>query len=112
MGRIKFKVDTFFQRIKKVFFELKKMANFSSKELKFNLDACRELCARDLIINIWSYNSEPVHQPTYVACKTYCDYCTQALREKWEADWGDFEFAKDKFKVLLTLDNIPVQICT
>ena len=74
------------------------MANFDSKELKFNLDTFRELCAPDLIINIWSYNSEPVHQPTCVACKTYCDYCTQALREKWEADWRDFEFAKDKFK--------------
>ena len=74
------------------------MADSNSKELKFNLDTFRELCAPDLIINIWSYNSEPVHQPTCVACKTYCDYCVQALRERWEADWGDFEFAVDKFK--------------
>ena len=72
------------------------MANL--KELKFTLDTFRELCVPDLIINIWSYNSKPVHQPACMACKTYCDYCMQALREKWEADWGDFEFTVDKFK--------------
>ena len=33
-----------------------------------------------------------------MACETYSAYCVQALREKWEADWGDFEFAVGKFK--------------
>ena len=75
------------------------MTNFDSKkELKFNLEAFRELCAPDLIINIWSYSSEPVHKSTCTVCKTYYDYCMQALREKWKAEWGDFEFANNKFK--------------
>ena len=75
------------------------MANFDSKEeLKFNLDAFRELHAPDLIINIWTYNKNFVHKSKCAICKTYCDYSTQALREKWKAEWGDFEFVTNKFK--------------
>ena len=70
----------------------------SKEELKFNLDSFRRLAAPDLIFNIWAYNNEPVHQPGCLACKTYCKYCIQALREKWEEDWGDFEFTVGKFK--------------
>ena len=39
-----------------------------------------------------------MHQPACLACKTYCEYCIQALREMWEEEWGDFEFAVGKFK--------------
>ena len=73
------------------------MAN-SKKDLRFNLDTFRELGAPDLIINIWTYNNEPVHQPARLAYKNYCKYCIQALREKCEEEWGDFEFAVGKFK--------------
>ena len=74
------------------------MASTTSKELKFNFDNFRVLGAPNLIINIWSYNNEPVHQPAWVACKTYCEYSIQALREKCEEEWGDFDFAVGKFK--------------
>ena len=70
----------------------------SKEELKFNLDTFRGLVAPYLIINIWTYNNEPVHQPACLACKTYCKYCIQTLWEKWEEEWGDFEFAVGKFK--------------
>ena len=69
------------------------MANTTSKELKFNLDTFQMLDAPNLIINIWSYNNEPGHQSACIACKTYCEYSIQALREKWEEEWGNFDFA-------------------
>ena len=81
---------------KKITFWIKKNNGKFKKRLK--PDTFRELGASDLIANIWRYNNEPVHQPACLACKTYCEYCIQALREMWEEEWGDFEFAVGKFK--------------
>ena len=74
------------------------MANTTWKDLKFNLNNFWALGAPDLIINIWSYNNEPVHHPACIACKTYCEYSIYALWENWEEEWGDFGFAVEKFR--------------
>ena len=68
----------------------------NSNVLKFSVKDFKEQDAPNLIMNIWIYNS--THVPTYFACRTYTDHYKEALREKWESEWGDFNFAIAKFK--------------
>lgn len=56
----------------------------------------QQLDAADLIINIWLYNQNKEHLAICPICKRYTDLSIQALRDKWEEDWGDFEYLVKK----------------
>ena len=66
------------------------------KGLKFSLEDFQKLDVPDLIINIWSYNWLQ-HLPCDT-CYRYSVWCEQILKEKWKLEYGDFDFAVEKFK--------------
>ena len=54
--------------------------------------------APDLIINIWTYNETKKHLNICDICQRYSDLSIQALREKWEKEWGDMDYLVEKIK--------------
>ena len=57
---------------------------------KFNFESFKELDAPDLIINVWSYSDHLKTFSNCRTCKTYCNYCIEILRKRWEPEWGNF----------------------
>ena len=56
----------------------------------------QQLDAPDLIINIWTYNENKKHLHICEICQAYSNLSIKALRDKWEEDWGDFQYLVQK----------------
>ena len=69
----------------------------SSTTLKFNAESFKELDAPNLIINLWSY-SDYLKKNDCEICRKYCDLSLNALSEKWQKDWGPFNYIMSKVK--------------
>ena len=51
-----------------------------------------------LIVNIWRSNTNQEHLKECSICNLRSKYSIMTLREKWEEEWGDFEYFVEKLK--------------
>ena len=74
------------------------MANTSPKEipLKFTKNDFWENDTPSLLINVWTYNYYKPHCEKCPACKIYCDWSVEILKETWKEEWGDMSTAIKK----------------
>ena len=67
----------------------------------------QQLDAPDLITNIWTYSQSKKQLHICDICQTYTELSIQALREKWEEDWGDFQYFVKK---LIECDKLYIDV--
>ena len=86
----------------------------NSNVLKFSVKDFKEQDAPNLIMNIQIYNS--THVSTYFACRTYTATTKKLYGKSGNLNGGTLILPSPSLKsateILLTLDNIQVQICT
>ena len=51
-----------------------------------------QLDPADLIINIWVYNKDKMHNAICSICQNYSYFAIKALQQKWESEWGDCDY--------------------
>ena len=61
-----------------------------------NFTHFQRLNAPQLIMNISLYNENKEHKEICSICKAYIEFSIEALKEKWQEDWGDFEYLVTK----------------
>ena len=44
------------------------------------------------------YNEDKEHTKIFSICKAYSEFAIKALREKWQEDWGDFDYLVTKLR--------------
>ena len=65
---------------------------------KVTLGDIEELNAPQLIMNIALYNENTSHLEICDICRKYSDLSIEALKKKWQEDWGDFDYLVKKLK--------------
>ena len=64
---------------------------------KISLKDFRDLDSPNLIIQIYSYNN-PKQWLKCSVCDIISEFYKIALKEKWEEEWGDFDFVVEKLE--------------
>ena len=45
---------------------------------------------------MWSYSDTLTRDKNCKVCKTYRDYCLKILQQRWNKNWGEFNFVMSK----------------